>query len=138
MALLRDLTSPTPGGTTADAGPLRDLISAAVNADGTVDHVEHVSAEALFEAIPQLRGAPAAERPPVASRKALLASFAKISDDKLCRQLFVLAVDLVLASEGATEREDTFIGELTAALRIPDAFARQVITVMACKYARER
>ncbi len=50
----------------------------------------------------------------------------------------MLAIDLVLASEGAHDREDVFVEELRAALRIDEAFARQAITVLAYKYARSR
>ena len=136
MGLLRELTATQPTGRTEDAGALRDLISAAVTADGTVDVAEHVTVEALYETVPQLRSAPADQRPPATGRKALLASMRKVGDEKLRRQLFVLAVDLALSSEGATEREDELLDELRSALSIDEAFARQAISVLAYKYAR--
>lgn len=138
MGLLRDLTATSSSGSDADAGPLRDLLSAAVLADGAVDHAEHITVEALYETVPQLRHAPEDARPPATSRKALVASFARLVEEPLRRQLFVLAVDLTLASDGASEREDAFIEELRAALRIDEAFARQAISVLAYKYARAR
>jgi hypothetical protein len=135
MGLLRDLTASEPTGQATDAGPLRDLISATVNADGVVDLAEHVSVEALYETIPQLRNAPDSARPPQ-NRKACLAELAKLTDARLKRQLFVLAVDLALASEGATDREDVFVDELRIALGLDDKFAKQVISVLSYKYAR--
>src|SRR5258708_5295500 len=111
MGLLRDLVASQPTGQASDAGPLRDLISAVVTADGKVDLAEHITVEALFETVPQLRAAPDAQRPP-AMRKALLGQLRAITDPRLRRQLFVLAVDLALASDGANEREDAFIEEL--------------------------
>src|SRR4051812_46460726 len=57
MGLLRDLTTTTAWGDGDDAGPIRDLLSAAVVADGTVDHAEHITVEALYETVPQLRNA---------------------------------------------------------------------------------
>ncbi len=137
MGLLRELTSPAPTGGPDDARPLRDLISAIVTADGGVDVAEHITVEALYEAVPQLRDAPEEMRPP-ASRKALLQALGKLDDERLRRQLYVLAVDLALASEGATEREDAFVEELRAALRLDEGFARQAIAVLSYKYARAR
>jgi len=138
MGLLRDLTAPQPIGRTEDAGPIRDLISAIVTADGSVDLAEHVTVEALYESVPQLRQAPASSRPPATGRTSLIAEMERVREPRLRRQLFVLAVDLALASEGATEREDSFIEELQEALHIDEAFAKQTITVLACKYARSR
>lgn len=137
MGLLRDLTG-TAAWTVADAGPLRDLVSAVVTADGSVDVAEHATVEALFESIPQLRAAPSESRPPVTGEKALLARLAAVTDDKLRRQLFVLAVDLALASEGAHDREDALVTSLQTALKIDAEFATQTITVLAHKYARAR
>ena len=138
MGLLLDLTSATPMGSATDAGPLRDLISAMVTADGSVDVAEHATVEALHESVPQLRAAPQSARPPAAGRKGLLAAFAKIDDARLRKQLFVLAVDLALASDGACAREDVFVEELRQVLKIDDAFARQTSQVIAIKYARNR
>ena len=135
MGLLRDLTASQPTGQATDAGPLRDLISAIVTADGVVDVAEHVSVEALYETIPQLRNAPESARPPQ-SRKACLEGLKKLTNERLKRQLFVLAVDLALASEGATDREDVFVDELRVALGLDDRFAKQVISVLSYKYAR--
>jgi hypothetical protein len=137
MGMLRDLTTPAPTGSATDAGTLRDLISAAVTSDGTVDVAEHVTVEALYETVPQLRAAPDAKRPP-AARAALLSQLGKVANDKLRKQLFVIAIDLVLSSEGASDREDAFVEELRSALRIDDAFARNAITVVAHKYARAK
>ena len=137
MGLLRDLTRSAPAGAPRDAGLLRDLVSAAVTSDGAVDVAEHVSVEALYETVPQLRGAPTASRPPL-QRAALIAALRDLDDAHLKKQLFVIAVDLVLASDGATEREDAFIEELRGALQIDDAFARAAITTLAHKYARAR
>jgi hypothetical protein len=135
MGLLRDLVATTPTGKPEDAGALRDLISAVVTADGSVDAAEHITVEALHETVPQLRAAPPATQPP-ALRKALLASLKKVTDPRLRRQLWVIAVDLALSSEGVSEREDLFLEELRAVLSIDDAFARQTIAVFAAKYAR--
>lgn len=135
MGLLRDLVASQPTGQASDAGPLRDLISAIVNADGQVDVAEHITVEALHETLPQLRGAPESDRPP-AMRKALLGQLRLVDDPRLRRQLFVLAVDLSLASGGVHEREDAFIEELREVLSIDEAFAKQTIAVMAAKYAR--
>jgi hypothetical protein len=135
MGLLRDLVASTPTGQAADAGPLRDLISAVVTADGQVDVAEHITVEALFETVPQLREAPEAQHPP-ASRKALLAQLGQLRDPRLQKQLFVIAIDLALASEGVNEREDVFIEELRAALSIDVPFAKATIAVLAAKYGR--
>ena len=102
MGLLRELTSDSNQVTDTDASFLRDLISAMVTADGAVDLAEHVTVEALFETVPQLRAAPVDARPPIAGRKALLSKLSTIGTDKLRRQLFVIAVDLALASDGAS------------------------------------
>jgi hypothetical protein len=135
MGLLRDLVASQSTGQPSDAGLLRDLISAVVTADGAVDVAEHITVEALHETVPQLRAAPTAARPP-AMRRALLPQLAQIKDARLRRQLFVIAVDLALASEGVNEREDLFVEELQKTLAIDDAFAKQTIAVLAAKYAR--
>ena len=138
MGLLSELTASQPGGHPDDVATLRDLISAVVISDGSVDVAEHLSVEALHETVPQLRGAAQSTRPPIASRATLLAQLAKVADDELRRQLFVIAVDLALSSEGASEREDTFIAQLQRTLELGDSFARETITVLAYKYARAR
>jgi hypothetical protein len=135
MGLLRDLVATTQTGKPDDAGPLRDLISAVVTADGSVDAAEHITVEALHETVPQLRAAPTATRPP-AMRKQLLASLQKVKDARLQRQLWVIAVDLALSSDGVNEREDLFLDELRAVLHIDDAFAKSTVAVFAAKYAR--
>lgn len=137
MGLLRELTTEAARGTASDAAPLRDLISAVVNADGSVDLAEHLSVEALYETVPQLREAGHGNAPP-RSRKTVIASLAKIEDEHLRRQLFVIALDLALSSEGATEGEDAFVTELQAALGIDEDFARAAIIVLSFKYARAR
>jgi uncharacterized membrane protein YebE (DUF533 family) len=135
--MLAELTTmATTQGGPSEADLLRDLVSAVVTADGSVDRAEHLTVEALYETLPQLRASAAYERPPVASRKALLARLADCTDEPFCKQLFVVAVDLALASEGAHTREDAFIDELRSALRIDDAFARATVITLAHKYAR--
>ena len=137
MGMLAELTTmATTKGGQSEADLLRDLVSAIVTVDGSVDRAEHLTVEALYETLPQLRGIPAYGRPPVASRKALLARLAECTDEPFCKQLFVVAVDLALASEGAHTREDVFIEELRSALRIDDAFAHAAVLTLAHKYAR--
>ncbi len=138
MGLLKDLTAALATGASTDAALLRDLISATVTSDGSVDSAEHLTVEALYETLPQLRAADPYTRPPSSSRKGLLATLAAVADERLRKQLFVVAVDLALASEGASEREDVFIGELVSALRLDEAFAKSVIVVVSHKYGRAR
>lgn len=138
MGLLKDLTAALATGASTDAALLRDLVSATVTSDGSVDSAEHLTVEALYETLPQLRAADPCTRPPSSSRKGLLATLAAVADEHLRKQLFVVAVDLALASEGASEREDVFIGELVSALRLDEAFAKSVIVVVSHKYGRAR
>ncbi|MEO6954185.1 MAG: hypothetical protein ABI321_20445 [Polyangia bacterium] len=137
MGMLAELTgTATSTGGSAEADLLRDLVSAMVTADGSVDAAEHLTVEALYETLPQLRAAPAYERPPIASRKTLLARLADVENEAFRKQLFVVAVDLALSSEGANTREDAFVDQLRAALRIDDPFAHAVVVTIAHKYAR--
>ena len=76
MGLLKDLTAALATGASTDAALLRDLISATVTSDGSVDSAEHLTVEALYETLPQLRADDPYTRPPSSSRKGLLATLA--------------------------------------------------------------
>jgi len=135
MGLLSDLTV-DPYGSTDDAAPLYDLMSAMSSVDGSVDGGELAVIAALHKTLPQLQ-APSAHgnRPPESSRKRLLVALGKLESLPLRRQCFVVAVEVALASGGAHHAEDAYLEEVRAALRIDDAFARQTIEVIATKYA---
>jgi hypothetical protein len=135
MGLLRTLTSQASQGKAVDSGPLRDVLSAIGSVDGKLDEIERHLIQAMFDTLPQLREHPATA-PPRANRNALLADLAKIGDEKLRRQCWVVAVELAIASEGVNEAEDQYLEQLQQALRIDDAFARKSVEVLAVKYAR--
>jgi hypothetical protein len=134
MGVLTDYTAlevTSPG----DAAPLRDVLSAIGSVDGSVDAQERAVIEALFRTIPQLRDDPPTV-PPRISRKQILADLAKLQNERLQRQCFVLAVELAIASDGVNAAEDQYLEELRAALRIDESFAAMTVQVLACKYAR--
>jgi hypothetical protein len=135
MGLFRTLTASDSYGKPADAASLRDVLSAIGSVDGKLDEIERHLLAAMFATLPQLREAPV-NAPPRSNRAALLADLGKIADEKLRRQCWVVAVELALASEGVNEAEDQYLEQLRQALRIDDSFARNVIEVMAVKYAR--
>jgi uncharacterized membrane protein YebE (DUF533 family) len=133
MRVLTDHTAlevTSPG----DASALRDVLSAVGSVDGSLDEQERVLLRALFDTIPQLRAETAALPP--RSRKQILVDLAKLQNEPLQRQCFVLAVELAIASDGVNEAEDQYLESLKQALRIDDAFAHMVVQVIACKYAR--
>jgi len=135
MGLLSELTV-DPYGSTNDAGPLYDLMSAMSSVDGSVDGGELAVIAALHRTLPQLQ-APSAHsaRPPESSRKRLLTQLAALESLPLRRQCFVVAVEVALASGGAHHAEDAYLEDVRTALRIDEAFARQTIQVIAVKYA---
>jgi len=118
-----------------DARALRDVLSAVGSVDGVVDAQESALIAAFFRTIPQLRDE-AVRVPPRASREALLRELGALESERLRRQCYVVAVELAIASEGINEAEDAYLTALQQALRIDEAFARAVVEVMACKYAR--
>jgi len=134
MGVLTDHTAlevTTPG----DAAALRDVLSAIGAVDGSVDSQERAVLEAFYRTIPQLRD-DATRVPPRMGRAQILADLAKLKNERLQRQCFVLAVELAMASDGVNEAEDQYLDALKQALRIDDAFAGTVVQVLACKYAR--
>jgi uncharacterized membrane protein YebE (DUF533 family) len=134
MGVLTDHTAlevTSPG----DASALRDVLSAIGSVDGSVDAQERAVIEAFFRTVPQLRD-DATKVPPRMSRGQILADLAKLENERLQRQCFVLAVELAMASDGVNDAEDQYLEALKQALRIDDAFAGMVVQVLACKYAR--
>jgi len=135
MGLLRSLTASDSYGKPADAGPLRDVLSAIGSVDGKLDEIERHVLQAMFSTLPQLREAPVGA-PPRSNRAAILADLGKIADEKLRRQCWTVAVEVALASEGVNDAEDAYLEQLRQALKIDDVFARKVVEVLAVKYAR--
>ncbi len=135
MGLLTRFTATEVAGAPEDAAALRDVLSAMGSVDGSVDATERRVLEALFRTIPQLRDH-AASAPPRSDRARILSELSKLTDERLRRQCFVLAVELAIASEGVNEAEERYLEELKVALRIDDEFAVAAFRVMACKYAR--
>ncbi len=117
-----------------DAGALRDVFSAIGSVDGSVDAQERTVIEAMFHTVPQLRDEQASVPP--RSRNQILTELGKLTNERLRRQCFVLAVELAIASDGVNQAEDQYLEALKKALRIDDAFALMVVQVLACKYAR--
>ena len=107
--------------------------------DGKMEHSEQVVIEALIKTIPQLRDLPmhltSAER---VSREQLLEELRAISSERLRKQCFIVAVEVALASGHVNEHEDRFAEQLRNALRLDEAYARQVIEIIAAKYGRGR
>ncbi len=118
-----------------DAAALRDVLSAVGSVDGSVDALERTVIEALFHTIPQLREE-TSKVPPRTNRAQILAQLEKVTDERLRRQCFVLAVELAVASGGVNEAEDAYLGSLQKALAIDAAFAEATVQVMAAKYTR--
>ena len=135
MGLLFSYTATEIASRPEDAAALRDVLSAMGSVDGDVDATERRVIEALFHTIPQLRDH-AAAAPPRSNRAAILTALGKLTDERLRRQCFVLAVELAIASDGVNPAEEQYLESLKAALRIDDAFAVAAFQVMACKYAR--
>jgi len=134
MGLLLELTT-TPTGTPDDAGPLRDLLSAVSSVDGSVDARELTVIGAMYHCLPQLMGTADSPRPPIANRKKVVESLRSVAEPRLRRQLWVVAVEVALSSDGAHQAEDEYLQEVQKALGIDDRFARATIEVLAAKYA---
>jgi tellurite resistance protein len=135
MGLLRDLTTRTNHGDAREATPLRDVLSVMGTIDGKLDESERAAIAGMFRSLPQLRSAPESAAPPKVNRAQLLEDLKKISEPRLRRQCFVVAVEVALSSGGANESEDQYIERLRGALDIDEAFARRTIEVLAYKYA---
>jgi uncharacterized membrane protein YebE (DUF533 family) len=135
MGLLTRYTAFEIASEPSDAAPLRDVLSAVGSIDGSVDDTERLVIEAMFRTVPQLRDH-GDDVPPRASRQHILAELAKLSDERLRRQCFILAAELAIASDGVNQAEDEYLEAVKAALRIDDAFAEMVVQVLAYKYAR--
>src|SRR5262249_32544959 len=106
MGLLTRFTATEIATTPEDAAALRDVLSAVGTVDGSVDSTEYRLIEALFRTIPQLRDHAGAGAPPRANRDHILGALAKLGDERLRRQCWVLAVELAIASEGVNEAEE--------------------------------
>ena len=135
MGLLKDLTTTAPHGTAADADLLRGVLSVMGTVDGKLDESERIAIAALFRTLPQLKAAPSSTAPPKANRGQLLEELRQLTDERLRRQCFVVAVEVALSSAGANDSVDQYVEHLRAALRIDDAFARRTIEVLATKYS---
>jgi hypothetical protein len=135
MGMLKELTSTTNRGHSDEATPLRGILSVMGTIDGKLDPAERAAISALFRTIPQLRDAGEPTEPPRANRAQLLEELARIPDERLRRQCFVLAVEVALSSGGANDSEDQYVDRLRSALKIDEAFARSTIEVLAYKYA---
>ncbi len=112
-----------------------NLVQVMNRVDGVVEPREVQLAEALARTVPQLAGANTSAAPTF-TRKSLLDELGKLEDDGLRRQLFVICVEVALASGDINESEDQYADHLRRALKVDDAFARQVVEVVALKYAR--
>jgi tellurite resistance protein len=138
MGLLRELTSTANHGSTDEARPLRDIVSVMGTIDGKLDPSERAVIAALFHTLPQLKDMEPSSVPPKVNRAQLLEELQQLSEPRLRRQCFVVAVEVALASGGVNDSEDQYVERLRSALRIDDAFARQTIEVLAHKYACNR
>ena len=114
---------------------LWNLIQIMNRVDGVVEPAEMQVAEALSRTVPQLRSGRSDPRP-VLSRKAILDEVAKIGNEPLRRQLYVVAIEAALSSGDVNESEDQYLDHLRRALNIDDAYATKVIEVLGCKYGR--
>jgi tellurite resistance protein len=135
MGLLSRFTSAELATSPEDAAALRDVLSAVGSVDGSVDAVERIVLESLFRTLPQLRDHPQAA-PPRSSRVRILEELAKLEDEALRYQCWVVAVELAIASDGINEAEDKYLEQLQQALRVDMDFAAMTVRVLACKYAR--
>src|SRR5437016_869927 len=135
MRLLSRFTSAELATSPEDAAALRDVLSAVGSVDGSVDQVERAVIEALFKTLPQLRDHPATT-PPRSNRARILEELARIQDESLRYQCWVVAVEVAIASDGINEAEDQYLEQLQQALRIDMDFAAITVRVLACKYAR--
>src|SRR5262245_12130284 len=135
MGLLSRFTTAELATRPEDAAALRDVLSAIGSVDGSVDQVERIVIESLFRTLPQLRDHPTSA-PPRASRARILEELAKLEDEALRYQCWVVAVELAIASDGINEAEDQYLEQLQQALRIDMEFAATTVRVLACKYAR--
>jgi hypothetical protein len=129
--LVQDHASASP----EEAKLLASVISTSCHIDKIVAPEEFAIARALFAAVPQLRENPQLGTPPTTDRTRLLAELDKVSDMRMRRQCFIIAVEIALCAGGVHDDEDTFVDELRKVLRIDDAFARQAILVLGTKYA---
>ena len=134
MGLLSSLVSKSGGGAPEDAKILSDIISAMCSIDGKLDPTESSVLEGLHRSIPQLRSLTNLANHRV-DRKGLLEDLAKVQNEKLRKQIYVLGVEMACASGGVNESEDQFMEHVRKALRLEEAFAKQVIEVIALKYA---
>jgi hypothetical protein len=135
MGLLRELTSTTNRGHVDEATLLRGILSVMGTIDGKLDASERAAISALFRTVPQLRDGAEPTEPPRANRAQLLEELGRITDERLRRQCFVLAVEVALSSGGVNDSEDQYVERLRAALNIDDGFARRTVEVLAYKYA---
>jgi hypothetical protein len=113
-------------------------------ADGTFDSAEVTLVESYFAQLPEFAGKDldqlmAQAREIVALYPSTLHSLealAELSSAALKRKLFLVAVDIALASGALVPREDLMLEALQRVLEIDDATASKLAEVMAIKYAR--
>jgi tellurite resistance protein len=140
MGLLTTIVSAPPQfSNDTEHQPLLRTVRAMSFIDGKMEPAEQIVIEALMKTIPQLRDLPIhLATPERVTREQLLAELRKVSSDRLRNQLFVVAIEVALASGHVNEHEDRFAEQLRQALRIEEPYARQVIEVIAAKYGRGR
>jgi uncharacterized tellurite resistance protein B-like protein len=113
-------------------------------ADGVFDQAEVALLEAYFSQLPEFRGkdldALVLEArkvvSPYESTLQSLEALAELSSPSLKAKMFVLAVDIALASGSLDKREDLMLEVMQRVLDIDDATASKVMEVLSMKYAR--
>jgi hypothetical protein len=138
MGLLLTLVATDQSVTLVDDNrPLLRAVRLMGFANGKLGRSEQVVIDALVKTVPQLQAL--ADTPPERiGRQQFLDSLAAMTNVRLRKQCYVLALEVALASGHVNGAEDQFCEAMQRALRLDDRFAAQVIEVIACKYGRLR
>ena len=126
-----------------DAALLLHGMMCIAGADGTFAEAEVRMVEAYFAQLPELRERDFTtlmdEARMVVSRyessTASLAALAELSSGVLKKKLFVVAVDIAMASGAIDPRESAMLTALQAVLEVDDAFRDKTFDVLSVKYA---
>lgn len=129
--------------TGADAALLLHGMMCIAGADGSFAEAEMRMVEGYFVQLPELRGrdfdALMDEAHAIIERhdssRDSLSELRKLSSPALKTKLFVVAVDIALATGQIDEREGSMLGALQGVLGIDDATAAQIEDVLMLKYA---
>jgi len=113
-------------------------------ADGVIEQGEWNSLQQYWATLPEFRGKDFTQVHGQAQKvlnqfsnvQESVNALADIEDELVRQKMFVLAVDLAMSSGDVDSNEDALLETMQRVLNISDDLARQIIQVLAIKYAR--